>query len=288
MRPNPSLNRPGKARKLGVCSWSLEPESANDLVAKVLAVGVDCIQLALASVRSGALDPAQLVASLDVAGVEIRSGMMSTRAEDYSTLDSIRRTGGIRPDEHWNANREIAEQDAALARALGLELVSFHAGFLPHDRRDPERTRIVQRLQTIVDVFADRGVRVAFETGQETAETLLDFLIELERPTAGVNFDPANMILYGMGDPVAALELLAPHVRQVHVKDARSSKSRGAWGSEVVVGDGEVDWSRFFAVLDARCPGVDLMIEREAGSQRVADIRRARDFVREISGKASE
>lgn len=286
MRPPPSSNRPGIPRRLGVCSWSLEPRSAEDLAEKVRAVGVDCVQLSLASVRAGTLDPARIATALESAGIAIRSGMMSTRGEDYSTLESIRRTGGIRPDGNWRANRATAEEDARLARALGIELVTFHAGFLPHEQRDPERAAILERLRTIVDIFACADVRVGFETGQESAVTLLTVLEELDRGTAGVNFDPANMILYGTGDPVAALDLLAPRVLQVHVKDAKPARTPGTWGEEVVVGEGRVDWPGFFAVLDARCPGIDLMIEREAGTDRSADIRRARDLVRENCGKS--
>lgn len=271
------------ARRIGVCSWSLRPESRDDLVTKVRACGVDAVQLALAPLATRAFDLEKTVTALSRADIAVTSAMMSTVGEDYSSLDSIRRTGGVRPDEHWAANLENAERDARHARALGVSLVTFHAGFLPHDRRDSERAKLVSRLRTIVDVFAAQGVRVGFETGQETADTLIDFLAELDRASAGVNFDPANMILYGMGDPVAALRKLAPFVLQVHVKDARAARTAGEWGEEVTVGTGEVDWAEFFAVLDAAQPDVDLLIEREAGSNRVADIRVARELVRALA-----
>jgi sugar phosphate isomerase/epimerase len=263
-----------------VCSWSLKPRSIEDLVGSVRACGLDAVQLSLASLSTPEFDPQRTADALAEAGIEIRSGMTSMRGEDYSTLASIRKTGGVRPDDTWRENLAIVKADAARARMLGLTLVTFHAGFLPHDADDPERAKLVDRLRTIVDVFADHGVRAGFETGQETAETLLTVLAELDRATAGVNFDPANMILYGMGDPVAALAELGPRVLQVHVKDARASTRAGEWGTEVVVGTGQVDWARFFVVLDRVQPAIDLMIEREAGPQRVADITAARDFVR--------
>jgi sugar phosphate isomerase/epimerase len=268
------------ARRLGVCSWSLKPRSLEELVQSVRTCGVDAVQLSLAALRLPAFDPRRTAAALRDAGIDIRSGMTSMRGEDYSTLDSIQQTGGLRPDAHWRENLAIVKTDAATARALGLGLVTFHAGFLPHEASDPERAKLVERLRTVVDVFADHGVRVGFETGQETAETLLAVLHELGRTTAGVNFDPANMILYGMGDPVAALAALGPRVLQVHVKDARAATKPGEWGTEVVVGTGQVDWTRFFTVLDGVQPAIDLMIEREAGADRVAEIRAARDFVR--------
>ena len=119
------------------------------------------------------------------------------------------------------------------------------------------------------------GTGWAFSSGADVA-WITD---ELDRPDAGVNFDPANMILYGMGDPVDALRRLAPRVRQVHVKDARAARMPGTWGEEVRVGTGEVDWPAFFGVLRAGAPHVDLMIEREAGEDRVGDILRARELV---------
>ncbi|MBM3987839.1 MAG: sugar phosphate isomerase/epimerase [Planctomycetes bacterium] len=229
--------------------------------------------------RDGSWDASETLQALWGAGVSVLSGMMTPHGEDYSTLDTIRVSGGLRPSAHWTTNLEIARGDARVARSLGLGLVTFHAGFLPHDAHDPERAVLLDRLRQVVDVFADQGVRLAFETGQETADTLLHALADLQRPAAGVNFDPANMLLYGMGEPVEALRKLAPHVRQVHIKDARRAKVVGAWGEEVSVGTGEVDWKAFFGVLAERKLSVDLMIEREAGSDRTGDIAVARKLV---------
>jgi len=266
-------------RRIGVCSWSLEPESAADLIGKLQACGLDCIQLALEPLRRGDWPFARAIGELRDAGVEIRSGMMSMRGEDYSSLASIRATGGVRPDEHWKHNLDAAKQNAAIAQNLGLSLVTFHAGFLPHDASHRERGVMVERLRALVDVFGEHGVRIGFETGQESAETLLEFLEELARPTAGVNFDPANLILYGVGDPAIALRKLAERVLQIHVKDARLTRVPGTWGDEVRVGLGDVDWNDFFRTLRDERIDCDLMIEREAGNERMADITHAHKFV---------
>ena len=87
------------------------------------------------------------------------------------------------------------------------------------------------------------------------------------------------MILYDKGDPVAALRVLAPWIRQVHIKDARRTQQPGTWGEEVVVGTGEVDWRKFFATFKQVIFNVNLAIEREQGTERVADIRAARVVV---------
>ncbi len=277
----------GKTRAIGVCSWSLQPRSAHELASRIAECGLAHAQLALGPIRVGAMTPAELRAELAAVGVTLRSGMMSTVGEDYSSLESIARTGGIRPDAHWPENLAIARDVARIARSLELPLVTFHAGFLPHDPRNPERAKLIDRLRTLVDVFGEEGVRIGFETGQETSATLLEFLSELDRPSAGVNFDPANMILYGMGDPVLALRELGARVVQVHVKDARPTSVPGTWGEEVPVGTGSVDWPAFFAVLDVVQPHVDLMIEREAGDRRVADVRTAVQTLGGVLGQSA-
>ncbi len=269
--------------RVGVCSWSLQPSSPRDLADKVRACGLDAVQLALDPIRTGAWNEQEALASLRETNVTILSGMMATKGEDYSTLDSIRRTGGVRPDEHWDANLRAAHANADLAHRLGITLVTFHAGFLPHDPLDRERAAMLDRLRQIAAVFAARGVRVGLETGQESAETLLRVLDDLAAPI-GVNFDPANMILYGMGDPVEALRQLAPHVVQVHIKDAVPTQVPGTWGREVVVGTGSVHWAAFFRACHDAGLTCDLVIEREAGDRRINDVRDAARLVRQHTG----
>ena len=270
--------------RLGVCSWSLQPTDSADLVRKIHAVGVTAVQLALDPLRCGQWDPRATAEQLQQADITIASGMVEMAGEDYSTLASIHRTGGVVPDEHWPANLAATRQAAALARKLGLGLVSFHAGFLPEDAGDPARAAWLQRVGTLADVFAECGVQTALETGQESAPALAAALIELDRLTLGVNFDPANMILYGSGDPLAAVTTLAPFVRQVHVKDALPAETPGAWGSEVPAGQGAVPWADFLALVEQHAPQADFMIEREAGDDRVRDIQTARRLVHQHCG----
>ena len=263
-------------RRVGVCSWSLRAGSPAELVERVRACGCDAVQLHLDPLRE-TWDPGETASALHDAGIAVLSGMMTTEGEDYSTLESIKATGGVRPDGTWAANLAAAGANAELAAGLGIGLVTLHAGFIPHERGDPERAKLVDRVGELQRVFGEHGIRLGLETGQETAATLEGVLAEL--PGVGVNFDPANMILYGMGDPIAALEKLGPRVVQLHVKDARPAAEAGEWGEEVVVGEGEVDWERFVRAADALCPGADLVIEREAGESRVEDVRTARELI---------
>lgn len=263
------------ADRLGVCSWSLRPQSPSHLVTQLETTGIARTQLALHPICNAPNIWADAAGVLSDANIEVVSGMFGTFGEDYASLDTIRQTGGVVPDEHWERNFELAGCVAGVAASMGLARVSFHAGFIPHDPGDPNYAKLSDRVRRIADRFAAHDITLLLETGQETAQSLLAFLEALQQPNVAVNFDPANMILYGMGDPVASLKALAGHVRQVHVKDALRAATPGQWGEEVVVGQGEVDWPAFLKAMDEVADGCDLVIEREAGNDRVADVREA-------------
>jgi L-ribulose-5-phosphate 3-epimerase len=275
---------PGLASRLAVCSWSMEPASADDLLKKLAATGLRRVQIALDPIRentSGAWT--DLAAKAAAQGVTFVSGMMGTIGEDYTTLDSIRRTGGVVPDATWADNWKNFEANADLAGRLGLKLVTFHAGFLPHEEQDPAFAKLQDRARRTADLFNARGIALGMETGQETADTLAVFLRKLDHRGVGVNLDPANILLYDKGDPVAAVRTLGTWLKQCHLKDAVRTKVPGTWGEEVVLGTGQVDWKPFFKALAEVGFTGNLCIEREAGPQRVADIRAAREYVERLS-----
>ena len=164
---------------------------------------------------------------------------------------------------------------------MGLKLITLHAGFIPEDRADPERSVILGRLSELAHIFDSHGIQLGLETGQESAITLLELLEELGCSNVGVNFDPANMILYGMGDPIEAIEILGPHILQVHIKDALPTEVPGKWGSEVSVGSGAVDWNQFLGAVCHLPRVVNMVIEREAGSHRLEDILKAVSVIKE-------
>jgi len=265
--------------RLAVCSWSLRPTRPDDLASACCQAGVRAVQLALDPLREGRWKLDETRRLLAEHGVEVVSGMMATHGEDYTTLESIRRTGGLVPDEHAERNLAAAQANARIAQEFGLSLVTLHAGFVPEERGDPARARLVERLHRVADAFAAVGVRLGLETGQESAQGLVELLEDLDRSDIGVNFDPANMILYGSGEPLAALERLLPRVFQVHVKDALPASVRGTWGSEVAAGLGAVDWQRFFDLVASAPASIDAVVEREAGENRVGDVARARELV---------
>lgn len=270
------------SRRLAVCSWSLRPADPADLVQQLQAIGIPRVQIALNPLRDQPAVWGELPALCAKHGITIVSGMFGTVGEDYTTLESIQRTGGVVPDATWEQNWRDIQAVAAIAQELGLKFVGFHAGFLPHEPGEPSFLKLLDRLARIADLFAAKGIDLGLETGQEEAETLCAFLQQLGKPNVGVNFDPANMILYDKGDPIAALRALGPWLNQCHLKDAVTTKVPGTWGEEVVVGTGQVDWRAFFRTLQEIGFQGDLAIEREAGEQRVADIRTARQNLEKL------
>jgi sugar phosphate isomerase/epimerase len=276
------MNMPPLIHRLAVCSWSLQPADPGSLIRSLQETGITRVQLALDPLRD---HPAVWGATADQFkrnGVEIVSGMFGTVGEDYSTLDSIRRTGGVVPDEHWDANWRNIQATVRMSAELGLKLVTFHAGFLPHEESDPDSQKLLGRILQVADLFAAQGIDLGFETGQETADTLAAFLRKLDRPNVGVNFDPANMLLYDRGNPIEALRTLGPWLKQCHLKDANRTKVPGTWGEEVTVGTGQVDWTAFLRTLDDLRFTGNLCIEREAGNRRVTDILAARQHVEKV------
>ena len=206
--------------------------------------------------------------------------MFGTIGEDYTTLESIKRTGGVVPDATWDENWRNIQAVADIAQKLGLKLVTLHAGFLPHEPSDPTFKKLHQRITLIADLFAAKHIDLGFETGQETADTLREFLQQLGKPNVGVNFDPANMILYDKGDPIAALRVLGPWLKQCHIKDAVKTKVSRHLGRRSDV-SARARWTGapFFQTLEKLGFKGDFAIEREAGEQRVADIRTAQQYL---------
>ncbi len=274
------------AERIGVCSWSYQ-RPLREVADEMAKIGVKGIDLALTPFvapdgRHGVEEGEEALA---FAKAQFASGawrlfatMISFPQEDYSTLDTIRKTGGVVPDDCWPRNREIAAAAAELSGTLGAPYMLFHAGFL--DESNPAAyAAYVERVSFVRDACARAGVQLILESGQETAEDLARFLRDV--PGLYVNFDPANMILYGKGRPMEALETLVPWIRKIHVKDADATAVPGTWGTERPWGEGQVGGAAFIDALNDLGFTGNMTIEREGGDDRVGDIARAAARLRE-------
>lgn len=279
----PSTNpHPLPPLTLGVCSWSLQVTSVEELKRLLGDLGVTACQIACGDPHHATWAEGDALPEVARAsGLALTGAMLGFPGEDYSTPQTIQATGGF-GDPATRAER-LDRLAWALDRtlAMGLADLTLHAGFLP-EAGDPARSSMLDTLARAGQMAADKGVTLAFETGQESALLLRLTLDELKSPNLGVNFDPANMLLYDMGDPVQAIEILGPDIRSVHVKDARRPTVAGQWGEEVPLGQGEVNIPRFLKALQAIGYDGALVVEREVGDQagRIADVRHGLDFLR--------
>ena len=261
---------------VGVCSWSL----GNDFE-KIAACGVDCVHLALTPALAD--NGSQYLAKAAKSKLTVTATMINFPQEDYTTLESIRATGGIVPDDCWWDNCGLALRAIELTAELKVRFLSMHFGFI--DTRKPAKIKtLIERTRMLADKAGESNVTLLMETGQESAQELRAFLEKLNHPSLGVNFDPANMILYGKGNPVEAVGVLGQWIKHVHIKDGIQTKTPGTWGSEVVWGTGEVDADKFLKALKAAGFAGALAVEREGGDNRLGDIKTAVNLLSNFKG----
>ena len=264
---------------IGVCTWSL----GNDFDKIRILAG----QTGLSHINLG-ISPAlgkngeKYLSKIQKEGWSITATMMDFPHEDYSTLESIKATGGIVPDRYWDDNRKRLIDAMDITARLGVKYLAFHFGFLDH--ADESINILSDRVRLLADVAADKDIMILMETGQETAAELRQFLEELNHPALGVNLDPANMILYDKDEPIESVKILAPWIKHIHIKDAMRTKKPGTWGLEVPWGTGQVGGVEFLKTLKKINFAGALAIEREVGDSRIEDIKIAVDALKDFAG----
>lgn len=268
---------------VGVCSWSLQVKSIPELKGFLDRLGLDLVQIACGDPHHAAWDEGEAMpAAALAAGFRMSGAMLGFPGEDYTTPKHIERTGGFGDPATRPERLERFQWALKRTKELGLADLMLHAGFLP-EVGDPGRKAFLDTLAKVGDLAKAAGVTVAFETGQESSALLRRTLDDLKSPNLKVNFDPANMLLYDKDDPLKAVEVLAPDIRSVHLKDAHRPKVKGEWGEEVPLGKGSANIKTFIQALKKVGYRGPLCIEREVGTQaqRFADIAAAVTFTRE-------
>jgi L-ribulose-5-phosphate 3-epimerase len=268
---------------LGVCSWSLQVKRIDELKGLLETLGINTVQIACGDPHHASWDEGDdMPAAALQSGIVMTGAMLGFPGEDYTTPSTIKKTGGFGDPALRSERIDRLKWAIHRTMALGLSDLMLHAGFLP-GVDDPGRGAIIENLSQAAHLAAARGITLAFETGQETAELLRLTLDELAMPNLKVNFDPANMLLYDMGDPIRAVEILGPDIRSVHVKDANRPTVPGQWGQEVALGRGEVNIREFIRALKQNGYRGPLIIEREVGDQagRLVDVTHGLKYLRE-------
>lgn len=275
------------SQQIGVCSWSLQPTSAKDLVDKLAKLQLNTIQLNLMPlIRQEKGWGDDTIDLLTQAGVHIVSGMFGPLGENQAALETIQKIDGVIQDPHWDQHWANARKAVKLASSMKLRHVSAHAGFIPEEPDDPNFATLADRLKQLADLFNESGIELVLETGQEAALNLMQFLDALaQRGTTNIriSFNPANIVLCAKkGDPAIALMKVIARVSQVHIKDAQAGTAPGVGGRETVVGQGKLDWPSIIQVLKNADFQGGLIIERESGDTRIADIKAASVLINKL------
>ncbi len=258
--------------EIGAMFWA-----GRDTVPRIKSLGVRCGQLGIGG--DVPMDRAAAESwknTLEQEDFTVVTCFAAYNGENYADIPTVQATVGFIPPA-TRAEREARTLELSdFAAALGVKSIACHIGFVPEDDRHPDYIAVKAMVQRICDHAARHGQTFALETGQEPAHTLLHFLKDLGRDNIGINFDPANMILYGTGDPIEALGVLAPHVISVHAKDGDWPPKGvpGALGKERPLGQGSVGMPRFVAKLKEIGYKGTMNIERETEDleQRYADM----------------
>ncbi len=218
------------------------------------------------------------------------TAVCSYTGEDYADIPTVQRTVGLVPLSTRAERIARTKAVADVAKYLGIDSVACHIGFVPEDPEEPLYAEIRDVTRDICDHCAKNGQNFTLETGQEPAHVLLRFIEDVGKPNLKINFDPANMILYGTGDPIEALGVLAKHVVSVHCKDGDwpSRDEPSALGVECALGEGSVGMSAFVHKLKEIGYRGLLAIEREEPDRerRDADIRKAVALLKSLTGRA--
>ena len=195
------------------------------------------------------------------------------------------RTIGVVPRETRAARIARMKQGSDFAKACGVPAVQSHAGFIPENPNDAVYQETVAAMREVVEYCRGNGQSFRYETGQETPITLVRTMQDVGLDNQGVNFDLANLILYGKANPVDAIEILAPYVQGIHAKDGLWPTNPKALGEEVPIGRGKVDFPRIIARLKQLNYQGAITIEREiSGPQQMADVRAAKKYLEGLIG----
>src|SRR6201982_2288579 len=194
-------------------------------------------------------------------------------------------TIGLVPRETRAARIAHIKKASDFAKQCGIPAVQTHCGFIPENPNDPVYKETVAAMREVASYCKNNGQNFRYETGQETPITLVRAIQDVGLDNQGVNFDLANLILYGKANPVDAIELLAPYMQGIHAKDGLWPTNPRKLGEEAPIGKGKVDFPRIIARLKELNYRGAVTIEREiSGPQQVEDVRAAKAYLEKLIG----
>ncbi len=225
----------------------------------------------------------RFMAAMAETGITVTSTFIMWSGHIWNNFGGPRTIGLVPPDRR-GARVVQACRVSNWAREVGIDAVTSHVGFIPEDPEDANYQPFIETMRELVDYCIENGQTFAFETGQETAQTLVRAIQDIDRaPHVGINLDPANLLLYGKSVPMEVVDLVAPYVFNTHCKDGKAPKPGQGLGEEYALGEGDVNIRALIPALYRLGYRGPLTIEREiSGEKQTADILAAKAMLEEI------
>ena len=255
----------------------------NDAIAKVHDLGLPTCQVFVDEIDS--VLAGRLRQALDKYQTEATSLVVGGPGKEVWDFYDGPLTIGLVPRETRERRIAHIKKASDFAKQCGIDAVQTHCGFIPENANDPIYKETIAAMHEVVAYCKRNGQNFRYETGQETPITLVRAIQDVGLDNQGVNFDLANLILYGKANPVDAIELLAPYIQGIHAKDGLWPTNPRKLGEEVPIGKGKVDFPRIIARLKELNYHGAVTIEREiSGPRQVEDVRAAKVYLEKLIG----
>ena len=274
-------NEGKKPLRLGlIIGIGKDPDAA---IAKVHELGLPTCQAYVEEFEDGLAG--KLTKALAKYEIEATSVVVGGPGKEIWDFYSGPVTIGLVPRETRAARIAHIKKASEFAKECGVPAVQTHCGFIPENPNDPVYKETVAAMREVAEYCRKNGQNFRYETGQETPITLVRAIQDVGLDNQGVNFDLANLILYGKANPVDAIEILGPYVQGIHAKDGLWPTNPKNLGEEVAIGMGKVDFPRIIARLkEMKYPGA-VTIEREiSGPRQMEDVRGAKEHLEKLIG----
>jgi len=279
--PTVASNEGKKSLRLGlILGIGRDP---NDAIAKVHDLGLPTCQVFVDEIDS--VLAGRLRQVLDKYQIEATSLVVGGPGKEAWDFYDGPLTIGLVPRETRDARIAHIKKASDFAKQCGVDAVQTHCGFIPENPNDPVYKETIMAMREVAGYCKRNGQNFRYETGQETPITLVRAIQDVGLDNQGVNFDLANLILYGKANPVDAIELLGPYVQGIHAKDGLWPTNPRKLGEEVPIGKGKVDFPRIIVRLKEMNYRGAVTIEREiSGPQQVEDVRAAKAYLEKLIG----
>lgn len=267
--------------RLGLVVWVRKGGSPEPVVERVKKLGFSTCQIGYADLS--ARDAGPLKAALRAHGVEATALLELGPGRMVWDFREGPQTIGLVPRGTRRARIDAMKLAGDVAADAGIAAVHSHAGFIPENPNDPLYAEVVAAVKEVAEHCDAKGRMLLFETGQESPVTLLRLMTDVGTKNLGVNLDMANLILYGKGNPVDAMDVIGSRVRGLHAKDGRFPTDPWKLGEETAIGEGKVDFRGVIRRLKEFQYRGAMTIEREVeGERQTKDILAAKAYLEKL------